>query len=214
MVMSMPFSRWYQFYRESVRPRTFLQKPVFPQQMTHPRRRYLVVIFNFLALLFLLSVAFLGRKKLTSVEASGQPEDPDRQPWDDIDRSQLQAWTNVDWSQFAYVQYATDLPYLCNSVMLFESLHHLGCKPDRLLMYPSNFALEGNDTEALLLKKARDKYNVILKPVEIRRRASLDRELLNHNAEEQTEVRSSYLGGELYKASGIQPDRIQTSSPP
>ena len=31
----------------------------------------------------------------------------------------------VDWSQFAYTQYVTNLDYLCNSVMLFERLHQL-----------------------------------------------------------------------------------------
>ncbi|OWP06376.1 glycosyltransferase family 8 protein [Marssonina coronariae] len=43
----------------------------------------------------------------------------------------------LDWSRFAYVQYVTDRNYLCNSVMLFEILHRLGSKPDRLMMYPA-----------------------------------------------------------------------------
>ena len=55
--------------------------------------------------------------------------------------------TNVlDWSRFAYVQYATNLQYLCNSVMLFESLCRLDSKPDRLLLYPSSFSTESNST--------------------------------------------------------------------
>ena len=81
---------------------------------------------------------------------------------------------SVDWSRFAYVQYVTNLPYLCNSVMLFESLHRLGCRPDRLLMYPSHFALDGDTPEASLLRKARDEYGAILRPIEVQWRSSDD----------------------------------------
>lgn len=83
-------------------------------------------------------------------------------------------WESTDWSQFAYVQYVTGLPYLCNSVMLFESLHRLGCKPDRLMMYPSGFSVEDDSTEGRLLRKAQDEYRVVLKPVEVQRRMSDD----------------------------------------
>lgn len=61
--------------------------------------------------------------------------------------------TNVlDWSRFAYVQYATNLQYLCNSVILFESLHRLGSKPDRLLLYPSSFSTENNGKVSVTLQ--------------------------------------------------------------
>ncbi|KAL8811934.1 MAG: hypothetical protein Q9200_001402 [Gallowayella weberi] len=79
----------------------------------------------------------------------------------------------VDWSRFAYIQYATNKPYLCNSIMLFEALHRLGGRAERLLMYPSKFHLTGEDgTESQswengLLRKARDEYNVKLKPIEV-----------------------------------------------
>ncbi|KAL8758811.1 MAG: hypothetical protein Q9199_001222 [Rusavskia elegans] len=86
----------------------------------------------------------------------------------------------VDWSHFAYVQYATNKPYLCNSIMLFEALHRLGSRADRLLLYPSKFAvsLDGTDPqswESGLLRKARDQYNVKLKPIEVVARGSNDR---------------------------------------
>ena len=55
-----------------------------------------------------------------------------------------------DWSRFAYVQYVTNLPYLCNSVMLFESLYRLGSMPDRLLLYPSSFSIENNSTVSVI----------------------------------------------------------------
>ena len=83
-----------------------------------------------------------------------------------------------DWSQFAYVQYVTDTDYLCNSVMLFETLHRLGSKADRLMMYPSNFNpnLTAESTEAQLLLKAQNKYNVKLAPIDVVQRNNRDSE--------------------------------------
>lgn len=73
-----------------------------------------------------------------------------------------------DWSRFAYVQYATDEVHLCNSILIFEALHRLGTRPDRVLMHPSSFLVEEGDSsfEAHLLRKARDEYNVKLVPIE------------------------------------------------
>lgn len=89
-----------------------------------------------------------------------------------------ETWKSTDWSQFAYVQYVTNLPYLCNSVMLFESLHRLGCKPDRLMMYPSGFSLTDDSAGSRLLRKARDEYRVVLKPIEVQQRTDTqDRKL-------------------------------------
>lgn len=75
----------------------------------------------------------------------------------------------VNWSRFAYTQYATDRSYLCNSLMIFEALHRLGSKADRLLMYPYDFLLSENDSspEARLLRFARDEYAVKLKPIKM-----------------------------------------------
>ena len=84
----------------------------------------------------------------------------------------------VDWSRFAYVQYATNDAYLCNSVVLFESLHRLETKADRLLMYPSDFQLDDDpNTDSFngrLLKRARDKYNVKLKPIQVQSKSGGD----------------------------------------
>ncbi|OJJ00528.1 hypothetical protein ASPVEDRAFT_51698 [Aspergillus versicolor CBS 583.65] len=81
----------------------------------------------------------------------------------------MSAWSSKfvsakDWSRFAYVQYATDEVYLCNSVLIFEALHRLGARPDRVLIYPSSFSIEEDDSsfEGHLLRKARDEYNVKL----------------------------------------------------
>lgn len=90
----------------------------------------------------------------------------------------------IDWSRFAYVQYATDQLYLCSSVMLFEILHRLESKADRLLMYPSTFIVHDGDPapqseQSRLLKKARDEYDVKLQPIELQHRQVGDRESLN-----------------------------------
>jgi hypothetical protein len=84
----------------------------------------------------------------------------------------------VDWSRYAYVQYVTNTAYLCNSVMLFEILHRLQSKPDRLLMYPSDFSVDTEDdsTESRLLRKVRDEYQAKLMPIEVQSRISGDRE--------------------------------------
>ncbi|RDW94098.1 uncharacterized protein DSM5745_01420 [Aspergillus mulundensis] len=82
----------------------------------------------------------------------------------------------VDWSRFAYTQYATNTAYLCNSVMLFETLHRLDSKPDRLMMYPDSFSVDaqGPSRESRLLRKARDEYGVKLVPIKVQSRVSGD----------------------------------------
>lgn len=75
---------------------------------------------------------------------------------------------SVDWSRFAYSQYATDSHYLCNSVMVFEALERLGSKADRILMYPEDWDTEiahSKDRDSQLLVMARDKYRAKLIPV-------------------------------------------------
>ncbi|KAJ5741200.1 uncharacterized protein N7511_008517 [Penicillium nucicola] len=53
--------------------------------------------------------------------------------------------------------------------MIFETLHRLHSKADRLLMYPLSFSADENEngTESRLLRKARDEYNVKLVPVRV-----------------------------------------------
>ncbi len=86
------------------------------------------------------------------------------------------AENNVDWSRFAYTQYVTDVEYLCNSVMLFEILHRLGSKADRLMMYPANMSPDpaSGRIESRLLLKAQNEYNVKLLPIEIQHRSGGD----------------------------------------
>lgn len=78
---------------------------------------------------------------------------------------------DVDWSSFAYVQYATNSDYLCNSVMIFETLDRLETRADKVLMYDSTMVagdLESAESyNAQLLRKARDEYEVQLQPIQV-----------------------------------------------
>ncbi|KAM0279164.1 hypothetical protein ACHAO9_011827 [Fusarium lateritium] len=77
--------------------------------------------------------------------------------------------SDADWSRFAYTQYVTNSEYLCNSLMFFESLHRLSSRPDRVMMVPSGM-LEPemvNSSDAYLINKARDEYNVKIVPITI-----------------------------------------------
>ncbi|KAK7419959.1 N-acetylglucosaminyltransferase [Neonectria magnoliae] len=83
---------------------------------------------------------------------------------------------DLDWSRFAYTQYVTNSAYLCNSVMFFEALHRLSSRADRVMMYPSGM-LESDDdhsSDARLLIKAREDYNVKLVPIAVQHRNGAD----------------------------------------
>lgn len=76
----------------------------------------------------------------------------------------------VDWSRYAYVQYATSGPYLCNAVMVFEALHRLGSRAERVLFYPEQMdtSIEDEaDRNSQLLVVAKEKYNVQITPVDV-----------------------------------------------
>lgn len=89
----------------------------------------------------------------------------------------------VDWSRFAYTQYVTNHEYLCNSVMLLESLHRLESKADRVIMYPREMLPDPQvrpedqpkDDEGRLLVKARDQYGVKLIPIDLQHKDLEDR---------------------------------------
>ncbi|KAJ3530281.1 hypothetical protein NM208_g9394 [Fusarium decemcellulare] len=95
-----------------------------------------------------------------------------------INISEIVDSDSVDWSRFAYVQYVTGEDYLCNSVMIFETLHRLGSKADRLMMYPREVldpeAEESDNHAGQLLIKAREEYNVKLQPITVQRREGDD----------------------------------------
>lgn len=79
-------------------------------------------------------------------------------------------FTSIDWSRYAYSQYATTSAHLCNSVMLFETLSRLNSKAARILFYPSTWDTDISslsDRDSQLLVKARDWYNVRLIPADM-----------------------------------------------
>ncbi|KAG4434671.1 hypothetical protein IFR05_009846 [Cadophora sp. M221] len=88
------------------------------------------------------------------------------------------AESSVDWSRFAYTQYVTNTEYLCNSVMLFEILHRLESKADRLMMYPASMHPDSTSPskESQLLLKAKKEFNVKLMPIEVQHRVQGDHE--------------------------------------
>ena len=84
-----------------------------------------------------------------------------------------------DWSQYAYVQYVTTPEYLCNSVMIFEALHRLGSRPERVMLYPRTMMADpmqhtANGRSRKLLIKARDEYGVNLVPIDVQHRDNED----------------------------------------
>jgi len=74
---------------------------------------------------------------------------------------------NVDWSRYAYAQYVTNEQYLCNSVMIFESLHRVGAKASKVMMYPSHWNITGDSQKGKLIRQARDTYGVQLSPIHV-----------------------------------------------
>lgn len=85
---------------------------------------------------------------------------------------------HINWSRFAYTQYVTSDTYLCNSVMIFETLYRLGSRADRVMMYPREMldpkATEATTEEGKLIIKARDIYKVKLVPVAVQRKSGGD----------------------------------------
>jgi alpha-N-acetylglucosamine transferase len=110
----------------------------------------------------------------TSAAATNStPECPTAQALLKIDGSK------VDWTRFAYTQYVTNSAYLCNSVMIFETLFRLKSRADRVMMYPESMmpnpaSTDGTSDDQRLLIKARDAYRVKLVPVNVQRRNGAD----------------------------------------
>lgn len=58
--------------------------------------------------------------------------------------SLIPTWSRVNWSEFAYVTFATSSDQVCNSLMLAESLHRLDTKPETLILFAADLGL-GDD---------------------------------------------------------------------
>ncbi|KAI4231508.1 MAG: hypothetical protein L6R40_007702 [Gallowayella cf. fulva] len=138
-------------------PPPYPQKPVprpAPRSIPFRRSRY---IYLTLAAVFLYLLV-TGYSPLSLLPYRSPKHSPSLQ------------YKNVDWSRYAYFQYATSSAYLCNSVMIFEALNRLGSKADRILIYPERWDTQiesQSDRDSQLLVKARDWYNVRLVPVDL-----------------------------------------------
>ncbi|EME44314.1 glycosyltransferase family 8 protein [Dothistroma septosporum NZE10] len=127
------------------------------QNMAHSRTwRAAIALIVTTLLLFIFGVPLGARP--------GRPTE--QNPWHALRYpSSLTAASNVDWSEYAYSQYATSTDYLCNSLLIFESLGRPGSKPSRVMMYPDAWSTTDATSRGRLLLKARDEYRVILQPV-------------------------------------------------
>ncbi|KAI3005573.1 CAZyme family GT8 [Aspergillus niger] len=79
-------------------------------------------------------------------------------------------YDRVDWSLYAYSQYATSSPYLCNALIVFDTLQRLGSRAQRVLFYPEDWDVlvdDDRDRDSQLLAMAREKYNVMLVPIDV-----------------------------------------------
>lgn len=106
-----------------------------------------------------------------------------------LSETTLQSSQNIDWSRFAYAQYVTDIVYLCNSVMFFERLQHLGSKAERIMLYPVELlpdplATEAEEDGGRLLIRARGDFAVNLIPITVMQRPESDCKLLKHDPTE------------------------------
>ncbi|KAF2259365.1 nucleotide-diphospho-sugar transferase [Lojkania enalia] len=96
---------------------------------------------------------------------------PDLVPHHSISKD-AEIYDDIQWSNFAYVQYVTNTNYLCNSLMILESLYRLGAKADRVMMYPNQWKAPTDDgmdasIESQLLARARDQYKTKLVPIQV-----------------------------------------------
>jgi hypothetical protein len=76
----------------------------------------------------------------------------------------------VDWSRYAYTQYATSSPYLCNALLVFDALERFGSRAQRVLYYPEDWDIlteTDHDRDNQLLRVARTKYNAMLVPIQL-----------------------------------------------
>ncbi|KAI1634001.1 glucose N-acetyltransferase [Biscogniauxia mediterranea] len=152
-------------------------KPSLGQILMSKRVRYTVTAGAVFLVFFL---AFHNYDQLPSIDswrasaasAAGAKSDCPPATVPDVANAQ------VNWSRFAYTQYVTNSVYLCNSVMIFETLFRLQSRADRVMMYPEAMMdpAETNPTteEAKLLVKARDVYGVKLVPISVQKRTGSD----------------------------------------
>ncbi|KAK7992438.1 glucose N-acetyltransferase [Apiospora saccharicola] len=161
-------------------------RPSIGQILVSKRMRYMataLVVLVLFGLVFhnydpLPSIGSLRKKTGVPVElpaASTKPSQlfPSFQELSSVDTS------HVNWSRYAYTQYVTNSEYLCNSVMIFETLFQLKSKADRVMLYPVQMmadpaSTDGTTNDQRLLIKARDNYKAKLIPISVQHRYGAD----------------------------------------
>ncbi|KAF9873841.1 glucose n-acetyltransferase [Colletotrichum karsti] len=112
---------------------------------TLPRRLVLLVSIALIILLFASAILLAPENRPASVEIS-TPEEFAWKP----------TWTTEEVQpKFAYVQYATNMDYLCNAVINFARLRRYGAREDLVLIHPNEWS-KGNSREATALARLRD----------------------------------------------------------
>ena len=112
----------------------------------------------------------------------------------------------IDWSRFAYAQYATNANYLCSAVMLFETLHKLGSKADRLLLFPKT--LRGSSVSRLL-EKAHKEYNVKIVHIDTIHKKNAYCALSSPQPSHNTANKHRFLGRQHDQTNRLQPNPIR-----
>jgi hypothetical protein len=84
--------------------------------------------------------------------------------------SLIPIWGRVDWSEFAYISFATSPDDVCDSLMLAESLHRLGVKPETVILYAADLG-QGDSLlsspSVPLLQEAVELYGARVEAVEV-----------------------------------------------
>ncbi|KAK3326004.1 glycosyltransferase family 8 protein [Apodospora peruviana] len=158
---------------------TALQNPLVFTQVAWASQRVKLAVISTTVFFFLLTLVH-HHDGLTSVSTRWRARPGDANDEQFTPSVDYIPKDDVDWSRFAYTQYVTNSEYLCNSVMLFETLHRLGSRANRVIMYPSTMLddqagpAEGKGDNARLLAKARDEYKVHLVPIVVQSRPNMN----------------------------------------
>jgi hypothetical protein len=120
--------------------------------------------------------------------------------------------------RYAYVQYATGIDNICNSLQIFATLKASNSSAERVLIHSQEWSPMDRSPEGRLLKAARDSYDVVLKPVVVQEK------LVKGQGDGQSASRSRKLeltlliaGGRymvkvIHQAAGMELNRILASS--